>query len=100
MPISEDDLEKEVVNKRIHFWNRMYRLSLILLILVAIGIQLSVNAQNKKATLDARAANAQRQQGLKDYIKCLSLLRFDYTPEQLTTKNDVSKALDSCAAKQ
>lgn len=49
-------------------------------------------------TLDARQANIQRQDELKDYIKCILLIRYDSTPEQLATRKGGEAALDHCAS--
>lgn len=54
--------------------------------------------QNQKATVAARQANVDRQTALQGYIKCVLLIRYDNPASMLTTKEQVSKALDTCAA--
>lgn len=57
---------------------------------------------NQTAAVEARKQNVARQDELKGYVKCLSLLRFDH-PELLNpdvTREQVSKALDECAKVQ
>lgn len=112
MPIEAQDSD-HIYRKRVKFWNRIYRTSLILLVALAVSIQISSNikinstAQAIKkqqeltdaATKEARKANIARQQGIEDYIKCLSILRFDVPAEELKTREGAIKALDSCANK-
>jgi Na+/H+ antiporter NhaC len=75
----------------------------ILAIVVAFNVFTGVRLQNQieannKATITAREQNITRQTEIKDYIKCLSLLKFTVPAPDLTTKEGVSKALDACAA--
>lgn len=66
---------------------------------VFLGLRLQqVIDQNNQATVTARQQNIDRQNDLKDYIKCLSLVRFNQPPVDVTSKAAVSKALDDCAA--
>lgn len=69
---------------------------------IFLGLRLQqVIDQNNQATVDARQQNIARQNDLKNYVKCVSLVRFNQPPVDLTSKNAVSKALDECAgAKQ
>lgn len=101
------------ITKRIRFWNRIYRFSLVILLCIAIGIITAVaikvdnttqaireqQSQTVKTTDEARKANIARQKNLEDYFKCLSVLKFDVSAEELTTRDGVIKALDSCASK-
>lgn len=75
----------------------------LLLVVVGFNVFTGVRLQNQieannKATIAAREQNIGRQTEIKDYIKCLSLLKFTAPPESLTTKEGVTKALDACAA--
>lgn len=68
---------------------------------VVIGISLQVKqliVENQRSTLQARQANVERQQDLQNYVKCLTLLRFD-NPElgPQSTRSQVESALDKCA---
>lgn len=73
-------------------------LFIIVLFNIFLGLRIqSVIDQNQADVLRAREANIQRQVELKDYIKCVLIIRFDYTPEELATKEGVTKALDTCA---
>lgn len=64
-----------------------------------IGLRLQqVIDQNNQATVTARQQNIDRQNDLKDYIKCILLVRFNQPPVDATSKAAVSKALDECAA--
>lgn len=68
---------------------------------ISKSIQATQDAQ-VASTVEARKANAARQQQLADYIKCLSVARFDH-PEILkptVTKEQVVKILDDCAKEQ
>ena len=74
----------------------------VLLLVVAfnvfVGLRLQqVIDQNNQSTVDARKANVARQNDLKNYIKCLSLIKFNEPPIDLTSKSAVSEALDVCA---
>lgn len=105
-------------NKRIHFWNTVYRVSLITLSLIIASTVIftarkvddtiqeikKTQEEIKKtqeaqiaSTLEARAANQARQDNFEDYIKCLSLLRFE-NPKSIKTRAGVLKALNKCAA--
>lgn len=65
---------------------------------VFLGLRLQqVIDQNNKATVEARQNNIARQDDLKNYIKCLSLIRFNQPPVDVTDKAAVSAALDTCA---
>lgn len=66
-------------------------------IFISIRLQTIIN-QNQTEALQAREANTARQNELKDYIKCVLLLRFDAPPEQLVDRDGVEGALDTCAA--
>ena len=95
MPFNES-----VHDKRIARWNRLYRGCLLILVLAIIGVQLQANNRSSMATQEARRANIARQESIQNYLKCLSILRFDVPPEQLQTRDGVIKALDTCAAKE
>lgn len=58
----------------------------------------SVIDQNQVNALQARKANIERQKETQDYIKCVLLLRYDTTPEELATRKGAEKALDRCAS--
>lgn len=65
---------------------------------IFLGLRLQqVIDQNNQATVEARQQNIARQGDLKNYIKCLSLIRFNEPPVDLTSKQAVSAALDQCA---
>lgn len=75
----------------------------VLALVVSFNIYLGVSIRqiitsNQAATEQARQANIARQDSLKAYVKCLTLLKFEPHPEILQTKDGVSKALDKCAA--
>lgn len=53
--------------------------------------------QNNAATVDARQANVARQDELKDYIKCVLLIRYVVPPEDLADYDGAEEALDTCA---
>lgn len=64
-----------------------------------VALQNVIN-ENQKRTVAARAANAQRQQEQKDYIKCIILLKYDAPNlNAQSTRSDVETALDNCATK-
>lgn len=65
-------------------------------VFTAIRLQ-NVIDQNQRDTLEARQANTARQNELKDYIKCVLLIRYDVPAEALTTRDGVEAALDACA---
>jgi hypothetical protein len=67
-------------------------------VLAAQNQKLDADAQ--KATVVARQQNIERQEQLKSYIKCIVLIRYDHTPESLTTREGVESALDGCAQEQ
>lgn len=53
---------------------------------------------SQRQTIDARKANVQRQNEIKDYIKCLALLRFEEPPITVNSnKQETVAALDKCA---
>lgn len=62
-------------------------------------IQQNISA-NQASTIQARQDNTNRQINLKNYVKCVLLLRFDPGLIPTSTKADVSKALDECAAEE
>jgi hypothetical protein len=63
-----------------------------------IGQQLKDQADAIRTTQATnKADNILRQNNLEDYVKCLSLIRFDVPEKQLTTREGVSLALDKCA---
>lgn len=98
-------------DKKIAFWNKVYRIALFCLVLAAtlfagFGVyriyHISADIQSSQqafqdSTIQARKDNIRRQQDNEDYIKCLVLVKFDVPPEQLTTRDGVAKALDDCA---
>lgn len=53
--------------------------------------------QNQQTTVQARETNADRQDELKAYIKCIFLAKFDIPAEQLSTREGTVAALDKCA---
>lgn len=57
----------------------------------------SLIKHNQAETVTARAQNMERQDDLKNYTKCIVLLRFNQPPIDLSSKAAVSKALDVCA---
>jgi hypothetical protein len=65
-------------------------------VLTALRLQQVID-ENQAETQRAREANIARQDEIKEYIKCVLLIRFDYTPEQLSSKEQVESALDTCA---
>lgn len=65
-------------------------------IFLGLRLQQVIN-QNNASTVAARQQNIDRQNDLKNYIKCLSLVRFNQPPVDLSSKTAVSKALDQCA---
>jgi hypothetical protein len=66
-------------------------------VFTAVRLQ-NVIDQNQADTLQAREANIARQDELKDYIKCVLLIRYDVPPEHLTTRDGAEQSLDTCAA--
>lgn len=74
----------------------------MLFVVAALNVFAAVRLQyiidkNQEDVIQARQANIERQSEQKDYIKCVLLLRFDATPQQLATREGASKALDECA---
>lgn len=75
----------------------------VLLILMAINIFglfriESIIKSNQVGTIEARKANAARQDELKGYIKCIVLLRYDNPNlNSESPRVDVEIALDKCA---
>lgn len=79
----------------------VFMLLVIVLFNVFFGLRLQsvINKNNQTAT-DSRKTNAQRQNEIQDYIKCVVLIRFDDPPLPATaTREETSKALDECAKK-
>lgn len=62
-------------------------------------IQQNIN-NNQTTTLQARQDNAARQEDLKNYVKCVLLLKYNPNLIATSTKANVSKALDDCAAEE
>lgn len=61
----------------------------------------SIINNNQKSTLEARGANVQRQVELKNYIKCILLIRYDNPNLTATSpRADTELALDRCAKVQ
>lgn len=111
---------QELLDQKARFYNRIYRSALMILVLVCavsmvIGVRRvfvvsskidrnieqtqSIINSNQASALTARKANVQRQEDLKNYVKCITLARFD-NPELVSptvTKQQVSDALDKCA---
>ncbi len=98
----------------------LYVLMLLLLVMNIVGLKISANnaaqakqlaaqakilaAQNNKIAADsqvaavvARQQNADRQEQLKSYIKCIVLLKFNPMLSVNSPEPDVSAALDNCA---
>ncbi len=80
----------------------LFVLLAVVLFNVFLGLRLQqVIDENNRATVEARMANIERQGELKDYVKCVILIGFDNTPEQLATREGTEAALIKCAdAKQ
>lgn len=73
---------------------------LIVNIIGIVKIQTVIN-DNQAQTIVARQQNIQRQQEIKDYIKCLILLRYDNpTLTVNSTRAQTEAALDKCAMKE
>lgn len=108
---------------KINFYNKLiqgYKLVLITASFIGIiigvrqvfvvGNKIDENVQqtqqiiinNQKSTLEARKANMERQENLKNYIKCIFLAKFDDPAAALptATRQQVSNALDNCAKVQ
>lgn len=124
MPIDRPIVVNEATktyDKKITFYDRLYRWSLLILAVVSttaiivgvwkvfkVGNQLDDNIRrtqsiimtNQSSTVEARKANVKRQENIKNYVKCITLARFD-NPELVSptvTKQQVSDALDKCAS--
>lgn len=74
----------------------------ILLVVVAFNIFLGLRLQSvvdtNRLEAEQRAMTAGGDSNEnKRYLKCLALIRFDAPPEDLTTREGMSKALDNCA---
>lgn len=75
----------------------------VLLAATIFGVFLNLKLQqvidrNQEEARQARAANIDRQGEMKNYIKCILLIRFDSTPEALATRGGAEAALNACAA--
>lgn len=105
---------------KINFYDHLYKWILLVLALVTttmvvigvrqvfvVGRKIDLNVQstqtiisnNQQSTLEARKANEQRQEDLKNYTKCIVLLPYDH-PEFLATRptrEQAVAAMDKCA---
>lgn len=109
------DQTEQVVSNIENYERRWHIYKITLLIFIAVIVSLSIvkvytiardikqtQMNQQEATQEARKANVLKLQQLTDYVKCLSLARFD-NPELVSpnvTKDEVSAALDKCAKEQ
>lgn len=86
-------------------WVEALQYILIIAVLVVniigiVKIQTVIN-DNQAQTIAARQTNLQHQQEIKDYIKCIVLLRYDNpTLTVNSTRSETEVALDKCAMKE
>ncbi len=114
MPINDNPYDE-----KIKLYSRIYRWLLLMLVafiavasfvgvqkVFKVGNQIDGNVQllqeiinsNQRSALEARKANAVRQTEIKDYVKCIVLLRYDNpTLKADSPRTDVEAALDKCA---
>ena len=77
-------------------------------IFILIGVVFLISNASLSGYLVTRSFKAQTQRDsqvkreveTQEYIKCIVLLRFEVTPEQIATKEGAEKALDSCAGRE
>jgi len=113
MPVNDPYDEKIRTYSQIYRWS-LLALVLFIAIIAAIGVRKvfevgnqidknvllvqSIIVDNQRSAVEARKTNAQRQTEIKDYVKCIVLLRYDNPT--LTTNSpraDTEAALDRCA---
>lgn len=102
MPILE---QSEEYNVRIHFWNKVYRIALLglvvmVLAIAGLGVRKVYVISNKLDRTTQAIRNTQTQGQATKYIKCIALIRFDVPAEQLQTRDGSEAALDNCAKAQ
>lgn len=101
--ITPESVGKNTLRKIEHRSSQLMTIAIILLVTVSgFNVWSSIRLQqvideNNTTTVQARKVNIQRQNELKDYIKCVLLIRFDVPPDQLSTRKGAEKALDICA---
>lgn len=110
MPLIDDvELNQVDYNRRIHFWNRVYRVALIVLLLIIFGMQLASNtkiqqtqAQQQDSTIEARRLNLARQDKIINHIDCVLLLTKKYPKVNFQALNydQLKKYLNDCVAKE
>lgn len=97
-PVSESEKTLDRIDAR----DRIIRAIEVVILLVAVTFSIVSGVYYQQQSQKARSTNIARQDSLKNYIKCLSLLRFD-SPELTqpnVTRQQVSAALDKCASKE
>lgn len=105
MPNNIDLSENELKLRQLEARDRKLRIFQVVVLLgivmfnifTAIRLQ-NVIDRNQANAVEARKSNIARQDELKNYIKCIILLRYDNTnlgPD--SPRKDVETALDRCA---
>lgn len=97
----------QVTLERIDRRDRVVRTLQTLLVMVVVGLNIflmirlqSVIDQNNTAALVRSQQAEQQRTDTQEYIKCVLLIRYDYPPETLSTRDAAQIALDTCATSE
>lgn len=94
LPVSRGEEAIRSLDKRDKFTRGLA----IVILLFVVAFNIYTIQANKADTLKAREANTARQAEIKEYIRCIVLLRYDNpTLTAQSPREDVENALDKCA---
>jgi hypothetical protein len=84
-------------DKVVHTLEIIVLFAVVLFTIITLVRLQQIIDQNQQSTLEARRINMARQTEIKDYIKCIVLIKYDTPPEDLTTRTGTEAALNACA---